>query len=326
MTARGWIKAALAAAVLLLCAVLREPSRCCIVLGIFAAGLLAENLISELRYRRRLDRLIGYITRVQDDLSLAPPECASEGQLDILQSEIYKVVALLREQYSGERRQKEYLSDMLSDISHQIKTPLTAIQLMTELLEHPDLDAEKRMEYAEKIDLQVGRITWLIRNLLTLSQLEAGVLKMKPVQIRLPELMQEIHSALEIMAEVKGVSVEMQVPDAAISADRHWLREALMNIIKNCIEHTDAGGYVRITAMQNNLYTQLTVTDNGCGISKTDLPHIFERFYKAENASAQSVGIGLALAKQIINAHGGTVEAESEQGKGTTFTVRLYTQ
>ena len=142
MTARGWIKAALAAAALLLCAVLREPSRCCIVLGIFAAGLLAENLISELRYRRRLDRLIGYITRVQDDLSLAPPECASEGQLDILQSEIYKVVALLREQYSGERRQKEYLSDMLSDISHQIKTPLTAIQLMTELLEHPDLDAE----------------------------------------------------------------------------------------------------------------------------------------------------------------------------------------
>ena len=98
-----------------------------------------------------------------------------------------------------------------------------------------------------------------------------------------------------------------------------------MNIIKNCIEHTDEDVYVRIGAEQNNISTVITIEDNGSGISRTDLPHIFERFYKAENSSAQSVGIGLALAKQIINAHSGTIEAESEMGKGTAFTVKLYT-
>ncbi len=324
MTAQGYIRTSASAAAVLLCLIFREPVHCCIILGILAAFLLSESLIADFRRKRRLNALIDYITRVQDDLSLAAPECAAEDQLGILQSEIYKVVALLREQYSGERKQKEYMADLLSDISHQIKTPLTAIQLMTELLEHPDLSGEKRLEYAEKIDSQVSRITWLIRNLLTLSQLDAGVLRMKPVPIRLPDFAAEIQSALEIMAEVRGISLEMKLPDAEIRADLHWLREALMNIIKNCIEHTDAGGYVRVSGMQNNLFTEITVTDNGCGIRAEDLPHIFERFYKAENASAQSVGIGLALAKQIIHAHSGTVDAVSETGSGTTFTVKLY--
>ena len=324
MTMRGYIRAAAASAAVLLCVMLRSALGCAVVMGILAAALLAEGFIADLWFKRRLESLITYITKVQDDLTLAAPECSAEGQLGILQSEIYKVVALLREQYSGEKRQKEYMSDMLSDISHQVKTPLTAIQLMTELLEQPGLEEEKRLEYAEKIDSQLGRITWLIRNLLTLSQLEAGVLKMKPADISLRELMEDINGSLEIMAEVKGVSLETKVPDVMIAADRHWLREALMNIIKNCIEHTDEGGYVRIDAEQNNISTLITIEDNGSGISKTDLPHIFERFYKAENSLAQSVGIGLALAKQIINTHSGTIDAESEKGRGTTFTVKLY--
>ena len=313
-----------AAAVLLLCLLIRKPVPCCVILAVFAAALLAENVITELRLRRQLNSLIQYITRVQDDLSLAAPECAAEGLTGILQSEIYKVIALLREQYSGEKKQKEYMTDMLSDISHQIKTPLTAIQLMTELLEQPELDADTRMDYAEKIDLQISRITWLIRNLLALSRMEAGVLSMKPEPFPLPELIAEIVDSLAVMAELRGVALQTEIPALTLKADRHWFTEALMNIIKNCIEHTDDGGYVRIRAWQNNLFTELTVEDNGCGIKPADLPHIFERFYKAENASAQSVGIGLALAKQVIFAHGGTVEAESREGEGTCFTVRIY--
>lgn len=313
-----------AVAVLLLCLLIRKPLPCIIILAVFAAVLLAENIIAELHLRRQLNSLIQYITRVQDDLTLAAPECASEGLTGILQSEIYKVIALLREQYSGEKKQKEYMTDMLSDISHQIKTPLTAIQLMTELLEQPELDAETRMGYAEKIDSQVSRITWLIRNLLALSRLEAGVLSMKPEPLSLPELIGEITGSLAVMAELKGVVLQTELPALTLEADRHWLSEALMNIIKNCIEHTAEGGYVRITAWQNNMVTEMTVEDNGSGIKPADLPHIFERFYKAENASAQSVGIGLALAKQIISAHGGTIEAESREGEGTRFTIRIY--
>lgn len=317
-------KLSAAAAAVLLCLLIRKPVPCCVILAVLAAALLAENVIAELRLRRQLNSLIHYITRVQDDLSLAAPECAAEGLTGILQSEIYKVIALLREQYSGEKKQKEYMTDMLSDISHQIKTPLTAIQLMTELLEQPELDAETRMGYAEKIDSQVSRITWLIRNLLALSRMEAGVLTMKQEPLLLPELIEEITGSLAVMAELRGVALQTEIPALTLEADRHWLSEALMNIIKNCIEHTGEGGHVRITAYQNNLFTEMTVADNGSGIKAADLPHIFERFYKAENASAQSVGIGLALAKQIISAHGGTIRAESREGEGTRFTIRLY--
>ena len=317
-------KLILAAAAALVCIIVRRPAVCFAVAAAYAVFLLAENAVSEYLMQRRLNSLIRYLTKVQDDLTLAAPEFASEGLTGILQSEIYKVVALLREQYSGEKKQKEYMADLLSDISHQIKTPLTAIQLMTELLEQPELDAETRIGYAEKIDSQVARITWLIRNLLALSQLEAGMLQMKPVPLLLPDVIGEITGSLAIMAELRDVSLQTEVPDLELEADPHWLREALMNIIKNCIEHTGAGGFVRVSAWQNNMFTELTVEDNGCGISPADLPHIFERFYKAENASAQSVGIGLALAKQIISGHGGTVTAESTEGEGTRFTVRLY--
>ena len=324
MSARNIVRIGAAAAAAVLCMMLQSPAGCCIVLAVLAVFLIGESILTDARRKRRLTELIDYITRVQDDLTLSAPECSDEGLTGILQSEIYKVVALLREQYSTEKDRKEYMSDMLSDISHQIKTPLTAIQLMTELLEQPDLDGDKRLQYAEKIDSQVGRITWLIRNLLTLSQLEAGVLKMKPVSVDLGELMEDIRSSLEIMAEVKGVSLEVKVPDTEIKADGHWLREALMNVIKNCIEHTDEGGNVQVKGSENNLYTELIIEDNGSGISEKDLPHIFERFYKADNSSPQSVGIGLALAKNIINAHSGIIEAESEKGRGTKFTVKIY--
>ena len=319
-----YVKIILAAVTALVCVAVHKPVACCIAVSAFALILLAENIISERLLRRRLSTLIDYITKVQDDLSLAAPECSGEGLTGILQSEIYKVVALLKEQYSGEKRQKEYMADLLSDISHQIKTPLTSVQLMTELLEQPGLDEEKRLQYAEKIDSQLARITWLIKNLLTLSQLEAGVLKMKITDVGLTELVEDIKSSLDIMAELKGVSLETEIPDILINADRHWLREALMNVIKNCIEHTDEGGYVKVKAVRNNIYTEITIEDNGCGISETDLPHIFERFYKAGNASSQSVGIGLALAKQIIGGHDGIIDAESIQGEGTAFTVKLY--
>ena len=319
-----YIKLAAAAAVIVICLAVRQPVLCCAVIGVFAAGLLTENIISDYLLKRRLNSLIDYITKVQDDLSLAAPECSSEGLTGILQSEIYKVVALLREQYSREKGQKEYMADMLSDISHQIKTPLTAIQLMTELLEQQELSAEKRLEYAAKIDSQLARMTWLIRNILALSQLEAGVLEMKKKPVSLDGLVGEIEESLAVMAELKGVTLKTEVPDITLDGDRHWLCEALMNIIKNCIEHTNEGGYVKVSATQNNMFTETVIEDNGCGISEKDLPHIFERFYKAENASVQSVGIGLALAKQIIAGHGGIIDVESEKDRGTRFTIKIY--
>ena len=295
------------------------------VLAICIAAIVTMDIIEKRKIEKQIRELTDYITKVQDYASLPEMSEITEGSIGILQSEIYKVVTILREQYSSEHKQKKYMSDMMSDISHQFKTPLTAISLMTELLMAPEVTEEQRLEYAAKIDSQINKMTWLIRNLLTLSQLEAGVLEMKSEPVALKTMLDEIYEPLSVMAEVAEVSLDISIPsEIEIKGDKHWLREAISNIIKNCIEHTAAEGFVKISASQNNISTTLVILDNGKGIDKEHLPHIFERFYKADNSSPNSVGIGLAMARQIINSHGGRIEVESEVGKGSRFTITFY--
>jgi signal transduction histidine kinase len=235
------------------------------------------------------------------------------------------VVVLLREEYSKEALQKRYMADMLSDISHQIKTPISAITIMADLLEEAELSDEKRLDYADKIDKQAKRITWLIRNLLVLAQLEADVLEWKKESVRVNDIFREIQDSLEIMAELKGVHLICEAEKRiCIYCDRHWMMEALLNIIKNCVEHTGEGGTVKVQAAQDNIAVHIHIMDDGEGIDEEELPHIFERFYKGEHAQTGSVGIGLAMAKQIILKQNGVVAAASEKGVGTEFYVKLF--
>jgi len=299
-----------------------------VMCGILVLVLLA-NLIVILGYQRKrerqIDELILYLMRVQDDLELPAIESMNEGRLGILQSEIYKLVVQLKEQYSDEQKQKKYMVDMLSDISHQIKTPMTAITLMTELLSAPELPDEKRMDYVEKIHQQTNRITWLVRNLLTLSQLEADMLELKKEEQHLQEMLGAVTDTFEIMAEVKGIELSVDCPEeVSIICDKQWTREAISNIVKNCIEHTKEGGMVRISAIQNNIATEITIEDTGEGIPKEHLPNIFKRFYKAPGSSNSSVGIGLSMSKQIIMRQNGTINVESEVGVGSKFIIKIY--
>ncbi len=294
------------------------------ILLVLLAGFLIFDFFEKRKQEQKIQELIDYLTQVQDYALLPQMAGMAEGKFGILQSEIYKVVTILKQEYSSEHRQKKYMSDMMSDISHQFKTPLTAISLMSELLMAPDVTEEQRLEYASKIESQVDKMTWLIRNLLTLSQLEAGVLELKKEPVLLRDIFQEIAASLDVMAEASEVRLDITAPDElAVNVDRHWLREALTNIIKNCIEHTPAGGYVKVKAAQNNLSSTIMIEDNGEGIPQEHLPHIFERFYKAGNASKDSVGIGLAMARQIIRNQGGSIDVTSTVGEGTTFTIRL---
>lgn len=307
------------------CIVLKDPLYMAAVLAAALIIILAVDLFRNRKIKKQIDELVSYITKVQDYTSLPEMQKISEGSIGILQSEIYKVITILREQYASEHDQKKYMSDMMSDISHQFKTPLTAISLMNELLMNEKISDGQRLEYTGKIDAQINKMTWLIRNLLTLSQLEAGVLEMKQEKADLNELIADLSEPLSVMAEVAEVEYICSIPERIfIRADAHWLKEALTNIIKNCIEHTGAGGFVKVSAGQNNLCTTIVIEDNGKGIEKEHLPHIFERFYKAGNSSHDSVGIGLAMARQIILSHDGNIEAESEVGKGTKFTIKLY--
>ena len=147
---------------------------------------------------------------------------------------------------------------------------------------------------------------------------------MKSEEIVLKKLMDEIAVSLEVMAEAADVSLDIRIPEEiVIKGDKRWFGEALTNIIKNGIEHTPAGGHVSVSATQNNIVSCIKIADDGQGISPEHLPHIFERFYKAGNTSTNSVGIGLAMAKQIINNHGGRIEAESDEGRGTCFIIKV---
>ncbi len=296
-----------------------------VILGIILLVVLVVIFWKQRTMKRRIDDLTMYLMKVQDNLELPAFENVSEGSLGILQSEIYKLVVQLKEQYSGEQKQKKYMVDMLSDISHQIKTPMTAISLMTDLLSAPELSDEKRLDYVEKINQQTQRITWLVRNLLTLSQLEADMLELKRENVCLTDMLDMIMDTFEIMAEVKEVGLSLECPkEVMICCDRQWTREAISNIVKNCIEHTKEGGSVQLSVLQNNLATEIQIKDTGEGIPKEYLPYIFKRFYKAPGASANSVGIGLSMSKQIIMRQNGTVTVESEVGVGSTFIIKLY--
>lgn len=317
-------------------------------MGIFVGCLLGFGLLEWLLYRRRerqLKELTLYLLKLQDRLELPAFSSFREGQLGVLQSEIYKLSALLGEQARRAKRENAYLADMMSDISHQIKTPLAAITLMTDLLKEPELSEEKRLEYAEKIDSQTGKITWFTRNLLTLAQMEGDMLKLKKERVRARELLDKACGTLLILAEMREVSLEIEAEEEIwLVCDEAWTAEALGNVIKNCIEHAGgtakepdnmsengightAGrehGRVRVAVTQNNFATNFVITDNGCGIAKEDLPHIFERFYRGRHASKNSVGIGLAMARQIIMQQNGVIQVQSEEGCGTEFRVKLY--
>ena len=258
-----------------------------IFLGCTAFFCLVEFLLYR-RRERKLKELTLYLLKLQDGAELPPFESFEEGQLGVLQSEIYKMVNLLDEETKKSKRQNHYLADMLSDISHQIKTPLAGITLMTDLLKDPELPEEKREEFVEKIDRQTEKITWLVRNLLTLAQLEADMLKLKKEIVSARELVETAIGPLNILAELKGVELKTSLPEGtALTCDKAWTAEALSNVIKNCIEHVsaEAGKHVWISVTENNFAVTFTIQDDGPGIPAEELPHIFERFYKGKNSS-----------------------------------------
>jgi signal transduction histidine kinase len=276
------------------------------------------------RYRE-IKKLSHYLRKISSgDYSLDVRD-NKEGELSILKSEIYKVTLMLSEQRSSLQQEKLNLSNALSDISHQLKTPLTSMLMMADLLSNPKLNEEKRKEFNQNILIQLERMQWLVSSLLKLSKMDAGTIHFKEVPVSVPHLIEKaletIHIPMEIKQQRLRVSGDIQ---ASFLGDLNWTAEALINILKNGIEHTPENGEITITFSENALYTEIVVQDNGKGIDKMDLPYIFKRFYKGKNASEESIGIGLALAYSIISSQGGDIEVSSKPGNGTTFRLKFY--
>lgn len=295
---------------------------------VLAACLLLDILcLAHTLWRhRQLDKLVEYLRRITAGEYALDVRDHSEGELSLLKSEIYKVTVLLSEANDQLQKEKLQLADSMADISHQLKTPLTSMLMMTDLLRDETLPAEKREEFTRHIRIQLERIQWLVSSLLKMSRLDAGVVTMHREEVPVGDLVREAAAPLLIPMELKEQQLCLEGDEASrFACDRRWTVEALLNIIKNCVEHTPAGGRLTIRWRSNLLYTTLEIADNGPGIDAQDLPHIFTRFYRGRHAedSAAGAGIGLAMAKSILSRQDAQVSAANQPGGGACFTVRF---
>lgn len=288
--------------------------------------IIMSLLFTKWRYRE-LERLAERLRQIAAGDTSLDVRDNYEGELSILKNEIYKVTRILSEQGTVLQEDKRKLTNAISDISHQLKTPITSMMVMSELLSNPELPTEKRIEFTNNIHIQLERIEWLVTSLLKLSKIDAGTAQFKKNPVLVDKLIQKALAPLLIAMDIREQTITVQGDEnARFIGDFNWTAEAIINILKNCVEHTPDGGVLKITYAENALYTEIIIQDNGGGIAKEDLPYIFRRFYKGKNASEESIGIGLAMAHSIITSQNGAIDVTSEKDRGTRFHIKFYKQ
>lgn len=247
-----------------------------------------------------------------------------EGELSILQSEIQKMMVRLMEQADSLEKDKVKMADAIADISHQLRTPLTAMNLNISLLSREDLSEERRIKLIRDIKNSLARIDWLIEALLKVSKIDAGTVQFRKDTLLVRDLVEKSVEPFLVRMELREIDFETEIDEETIQGDMAWNVEALGNLVKNCMEHTPSGGKIQIQARETLVFTEIVVRDTGEGFVKEDIPYLFERFYKGKNASPGSVGIGLALARSVIAAQNGTIIAENAPEGGARFVIRFY--
>ena len=279
-------------------------------------------------YLRKRDRKINQITQYINQIKNRKYDLDinenSEDELSNLKNELYKITVMLKEESEISKKDKDNLKMSVEDISHQLKTPLTSITIMLDnLKDNPNMDENTKQKFIFEISKQIDWINWLVISMLKLSKLDANVVQFYEEKINLKKFIDEIIKNLEIPIEIKNQRIVIEGDEkASFIGDYKWQQEAVTNIIKNCIEHNKENGKIYIKYEENTLFTKITIRDEGEGMTKEDLKHIFERFYKGQNSSENSVGIGLALAKNIIEKNNGMISCKSELDKGTEFVIK----
>ncbi len=272
---------------------------------------------------QELEKYCKEIIRGEENLELKTQE---EGLDSILKNNIYDMTMMLKEKNKDLQESNQKTDKLIADISHQLKTPLTSLNLMNDLL-YTDLPEEKKKEFLDNSSKELEKINWLIKTLLNIAKLDSKTIILKKDFYNAKEMLEEIINNFATMCEVYKSNITLTVKEEnQIYCDKKWTSEAISNIIKNSIEHR--GKNINIQIEENKIYTQITIIDDGEGISPKDISHIFDRFYKAENSKSESLGLGLAFAKSIIKNQDGEIRVQSkkENNSWTKFTIKLYKQ
>lgn len=272
---------------------------------------------------RELARLSQTLNRILHGEEHVEVEAYQEGELGILRSEIHKMTVRLREQQQALQGDKVYLANSLADLSHQLRTPLTSMNLVAELLSREDLAPQRRAKLCRELTQLLEQMDWLVTTLLKLSKLEAGTIPFRRESVPLEQMVDQAAAPFLIPMEVREQTFSVDC-SGTFTGDVHWTAEAVGNLIKNAMEHTPAGGSITVRGKENALFSELVVEDTGPGIDPKDLPHLFERFYRGSSRNQHGFGIGLSLAQRIVTGQGGTIQARNRTPQGAQFVLRFY--
>ncbi|NLW29194.1 MAG: HAMP domain-containing histidine kinase [Erysipelothrix sp.] len=272
---------------------------------------------------KKIDELNNYLSELNRGDYTHRVASYQEGELSILQSELYKLSVTLNHQNESLLNSQRFIQDSLNDIAHQIKTPLTSIMVMIDLMQENILPYEKQKEFTLSIQKQLNRLKNLVNQLLILSKLEAEVIEYHPTRIFDHEFFRRVFVPFEIMMDLKDIEYIGEYSHEEVDIDVDWTIEAISNIIKNAVEHLPNGGKLTIKSQVTPLFWRIELLDNGTGIDAQDVDHIFERFYRGKNSSAESVGIGLNMSERIITQQNGKISVESKENEYTRFRIEF---
>lgn len=272
-----------------------------------------------------MEQAVSQINAYLDGDHNARIECDDEGELYRLFHSVNSLSAVLNAHADNELREKEFLKNTISDISHQLKTPLAALNIYNGLLQDGDMELSAVKEFTDLSEQELDRIEILVQNLLKITKLDAGAIVLEKTTENVADMLRDVELHFAYRAKQEHKELVLSGPEEVLLfCDRDWLTEAIDNIVKNALDHTESGDAVHITWKALPNAVQIAVKDNGCGIHPEDLHHIFKRFYRSRfSQDKQGIGLGLPLAKTIVEAHSGTIEVDSELGKGTTFTMNF---
>ena len=296
-----------------------------IIIVIFGAIIILGIYLYNLKNKRELDNLIKYLKELNRGNYNLQIDLNSEGTLSILKNEIYTTTIMLREKAEKELVDKQNLKDSLTNISHQLKTPLTSISLLVDNLCDEDVPASLQKEFLGDIKTQIDSINYLIIVLLKLSRFDANVITFKEEKINVKNLCIDVLKHIDALRDVKNITIHINgSSNVTFIGDYKWEFEALSNILKNCLEYTSENKNIYVSFKETNMFTEIIIQDEGKGMNKEEKRRIFERFYKGENSSNNNFGIGMSLAREIINKDNGKIKVDSTPGIGSTFKIRYY--